>query len=218
MGSMRPTASELAEGLLRVLPVRDADDRRLSLGLYRQLAEGSPVALPRLAGAVGMPLDDVARRLEDWPGVYYDPERRVIGYLGLTIQPMTHRLRVDGRELYAWCAWDTLFLPALLGARVEVESVCRGSGQSVRLTVGPRAVESADPAGLVVSFLLPDADAMRANVIMSFCRYVHFFRSREVASAWLEEHPQTLLLSLAEAYEVGRRRSEARYGALLESA
>ena len=46
--------------------------------------------------------------------------------------------------------------------------------------------------------------------------YVHFFRSPEAASTWLAQHPQAILLSLAEAYEVGRRRSRARYGALLE--
>jgi alkylmercury lyase len=187
---MRPTANELADELLRVFPALDADDQRLSLELYRQLAEGSPVALPRLA--VGLPLDEVTRRLESWPGVYYDAERRVIGYWGLTLRPTSYRLRVGGRELFAWCAWDTLFLPALLGAKAEVQSVCRGSGQPVRLTIGSKDVESADPARLVVSFLVPDAGALRADVITSFCHYVHFFGSR-VRFRVLERGPRSSL-------------------------
>src|SRR6266436_6504449 len=126
-------------------------------------------------------------------------------------------MRVDGRELYAWCAWDTLFLPALLGTSVEVESSCRVTGAPVRLMVTPRGVESAEPAGLSVSFLLPEAEAMNANVITSFCHHVHFFSSRKAAKPWLHEHPETFLLSLADAYEFGRRMNRARYGTALDA-
>jgi len=216
MLSMQSAVSEMTEQLLRVLPVLDADDQQLSLALYRQLAQGEPVALPGLAAAAGLPLDQVARRLESWPGVYYDAERRVIGYWGLTIRPTTHRLRVDGREVYAWCAWDTLFLPALLGRTAEVGSVCRGSGDPVRLSVSPRGVESAAPERIAVSFLVPDAKAMRANMIASFCHYVHFFSVAEAAKPWLAQHPEAFLLSLDEAYEVGRLRNRARYPAALD--
>jgi len=213
--TVRPTIEALSNHLSHLFPTLDATDQRLSLALYHALAAGAPVAVPALAATLDMPADEAARRLQSWPGVYYDDTGRVIGYWGLALRPTTHRLRVKCRELYAWCAWDTLFLPALLDATAEIESMCRGSGQPVRLMVGPGAVEVEDPAELVVSFLLPQADAVRANVITSFCDYVHFFRSLEVAQTWLDEHPQAFLLSLGEAYEVGRRETQGRYGALL---
>ena len=128
---------------------------------------------------------------------------------------MPHRLRVDGRNLYAWCAWDTLFLPALLGTGVEVESSCRATGAPVRLTVTPHNVEPAEPTELSVSFLLPEAEAMSANIITSFCHYVHFFSSQEAAQPWLAQHPETFLLSLDDAYELGRYMNQARYGSAL---
>ncbi len=215
MSQARPTVEVLSGRLLNIFPALDADDQRLSLGLYRRLAEGVPVALPALATELALPRDDVARRLAAWPGVYYDAERRVIGYWGLTIKPTTHRLRVDGRDLYAWCAWDTLFLPALLGRTVEVSSVCRGSGDSVRLSVAPGGVDSAEPEGITVSFLVPDAAAVRADVMAGFCQYVHFFSSPDAARPWFAGHPAAFLLSLGEAYEVGRRRTEARYSAVV---
>jgi alkylmercury lyase len=205
----------VAAHLHKVFPALDATGQRLSLALYRELAQGAPVALPRLASLLGLPVDEVGRRLQAWPGVLYDDAQRVIGYWGLALSRTTHRLRTDGRDLYTWCAWDTLFLPALLGTTAEVRSVCRGSGEPVELTVGPSAVESGQSAGLWVSFVLPEADAVRANLVASFCHYVHFFRSREAASPWLKEHPGTFLLSLADAYEVGRRRNHLRYGGLL---
>jgi alkylmercury lyase len=217
---MQPTVSEATEQflerLLGIIPEHDTDDQRLSLALYRRLAEGSPVALAGLAAELAMPREEVDRRLAAWPGVYYDAERRVIGYWGLTIRPMTHRLRVDGRELYAWCAWDTLFLPALLGRTAEVSSVCRASGEPVRLTVSPREVESAEPEAIAVSFLTADADAMRADVITNLCHYIHFFGSADAAKPWLAQYPDAFLLTLEEAYEVGRRRNHRHYPAMVD--
>ncbi len=35
-------------------------------------------------------------------------------YWGLAIAETKHRLEVDGRALYTWCAWDSLFLPEIL--------------------------------------------------------------------------------------------------------
>src|SRR5256885_1270529 len=190
----QPDIEALSEHLLRVFPVLDPTGRRLSLSLYRELARGGPVSPSSLADRVEMPAEAAVRQLRSWPGVYYDGEQRVIGFWGLTIAPMPHRLRVSGRELYTWCAWDTLFLPALLDTTLDVESTCRASGDPVRLRVTTRGVESAQPAGLVVSFLLPDAEAMNVSVITSFCHYVHFFRSRDAARPWLDQQPDTFLL------------------------
>lgn len=214
MTPTRPTVEVVAKQLLEVFPVLDATEQRLSLALYRRLAEGSPVALSALAAELGMPRGEAERRVRDWPGVYYDPEGRVIGYWGLGLHSTAHKLRVAERELHAWCAWDTLFLPALLGQTVKVVSACRRSGQPVELTVSPREVESAQPGGVVVSFLVPDAGAVRADVIASFCHYVHFFTSAGAAQPWLAQHPAAFLLTLDEAYRVGQLRTRARYAAM----
>jgi alkylmercury lyase len=115
----------------------------------------------------------------------------------------THRLEVDGRELFAWCAWDTLFLPGVLGATARVRSRCPTTGETISLVVSPeRVVETSHPDA-VVSFLLPDRD-FDADVIQSFCHFVHLFASPEAGHAWTAEHPGTFLLSLEEAFELGR--------------
>lgn len=205
----------LSEHLAGVFPALDAVDQKLSLALYRLLAEGRPVAFAALADTAGLSPDEATRRVRNWPGVYYDGNQEVIGYWGLALSPMKHEIHIDGLTLYAWCAWDTLFLPALLGKKADVISACRGSGQPVRLRVGPTTVESADAADLLVSFLCPDADAVRADVIASFCHFVHFFQGAKAASTWLEQHPEAFLLSLAEAFELGQRRIRSMYGSTL---
>src|SRR5256885_12370894 len=60
-------------------------------------------------------------------------------------------------------------------------------------------------AGGSLSSLIPDSDRMNADVIASFCHYLHFFRSPQAALPWLAEHRDSFLLSLADAYALGRR-------------
>ena len=215
MTQTAPDVKVLAERVVSAFPTLDANGRRLSLELYNEHARGAPVSPSALADRADMRAEEVIRQLQSWPGVYYDGEQRVIGFWGLTIAPMPHRLRVNRRELYAWCAWDTLFLPALLDTTLDVESTCRASGDPVRLRVTTRGVESAQPAGLIVSFLLPDAEAMNVSVITSFCHYVHFFRSRDAARPWLDKQPDTFLLPVEDAFELGRLVNQTRYGAAL---
>ena len=193
---------ELASALLRVFPPLDESGRRMALQIYRELAQGAPV----------VPAKEALAQLRSWPGVYFDEQERVIGFWGLTILPMPHRLRIGERRLYAWCAWDTLFLPMLLGTQIDVESACRSSGEPVRLTVTPAGLDPAAPAETVVSFLLPESQAVNANVITSFCHFIHFFRSSAAASDWLAQRPGMFQLPLADAYELGRLVNRARYG------
>jgi alkylmercury lyase len=48
--------------------------------------------------------------------VFRDEEGRVVGFMGLSVVAFgEHRIELGGRTLTAWCAWDALFLPELLG-------------------------------------------------------------------------------------------------------
>lgn len=205
------TANDVVRHLLAVLPELDEDDQRFSLALYRELARGAPVPPSLLATRLGISLDEIDRRLANWPGIHRDEQRRIIGYWGLTIEPTRHKMRIRERDLYTWCAWDTLFLPALLGARAHVESTCRDTDGPVRLTVGPEAIEAASPENLWVSFVLPSADSMKRDLRASFCHNVHFFHSPDLAALHRVLPPSAFVLTLADAFEVGRARNRSRY-------
>jgi alkylmercury lyase len=207
-------ARGLAQHVLAAYPGLDDFEQRLSLALYRELARGVPVTPKVLAERVAASSDDVARRLENWPAVRRDELQRIVGYWGLTIVPTPHRMRVGERDLYGWCAWDTLFLPALLGVRAEVHSTCRATGAPVQLSVGPDALEAPVPTDLVLSFVLPEASAMRRDVVASFCSHVHFFRSAELAAGCPGLPSSTFFLTLGEAFEAGRLRNSGRYWAV----
>ena len=218
MENRRPTVLELANGLLMdVFPKLDDTKRRVALSTYRRLARGVPASLGEIAADVGGQVEEVRRILGDWIGVYTNEEKRVIGFWGLAIAQMKHRFELDGALLHTWCTWDTLFLPELLGKTARVESACEMSGQPVRLTVSPAAVEAAEPASPFVSFVAPEASRFQGDIIKRFCHYVHFFRSRDDGEAWIAKTPGTFLLTLDEAVELARLKNRVQFGALLRS-
>ncbi len=175
------------------------------------MAKGKPVSRDRLAQALGKPTDAVNHTLSQGPGLFYDESDHIIGFLGLTIKETHHRLKVNGITVYTWCAWDTLFLPQLLNVTATVTSTCAATGEEIRLTVSPSRIEAAEPHDIVVSFLTPDENELRENTITSFCHFVHFFRSRKDGDAWVAEHDGTFLLSLDDAFMVGKKKNELRF-------
>ncbi len=209
-----PSLQELADSLCAAFPKLDDAQRRLVLATYRRLARGMATSPVEIAEHAGIEIEKARRIFGDWIGVYSDEAKRVIGFWGLTIEKMKHRFEVDGAQLYTWCAWDTLFLPELLGKSARVESVCEASGKPVRLSVSPKRVELVDPGSVCISFLTPDSSRFQQDIVQNFCHYIHFFRSRKDGEAWIAKTPGTFILSLDEATELARRKNQFQFGPL----
>ncbi|MFQ5947758.1 MAG: organomercurial lyase [Acidimicrobiia bacterium] len=211
-----PTVAELADALAAATPDLGDQDRHVVLATYRLLAGGTPVTDEQVATAAGAPLVEVARRLREWPGVFRDADEAIIGFWGLARDPLDpeYRLQTAGSSaaVYAWCAWDTLFLPTVLGQTLDVTATDFRAGEPIRLTVAPEGVSRVKPSDAVVTFLVPDGP-FDADVVASFCHKVLFFANENNAAEWIAAHPDELFtLSVDEAFEVGRLVTRANYG------
>jgi alkylmercury lyase len=164
----------------------------LARALLRALAQGRPVAEPALTTAA-----------DRWPNVELDDRGRVVAFGGLSLTPTAHRFTVGGRRLYTWCAWDTLFLPALLDQPALVESSCAVTGAQVRLAVDRSGVRDVDPEDLWISFPTPGA-VSTADITATFCCHVHFIAGRPAADRWLGGHAGASVLGVRDAFELGR--------------
>lgn len=180
------------------------EEQDVAIALYRLLALGKPVTHLHLAQVSSKPVAEVDHLLEKWLGVYHDDVGNVIGFWGISVGETPHKLRINGRELYAWCAWDTLFLPALLGNVIQITSHCAQSGKEIRLTIDPGRIISVDPETAVLSFVTPDENGIREDVINSFCHSVMFFASSGLGEQWVAEHPGTFLMSVENAFELAQ--------------
>lgn len=187
-----PTVDQYWEALRAALPELSPEDQRAAVALYRKLAQGRPLGAGDVAEALEVSVDDTA--------------------------PMHHRFTVNGRTLWTWCAWDSLFIPEILGETARIESSDPGTGEVVRLTVSPTRVEAVEPEGAVVSFLLPDAhdfDTSAANVMAKFCHFVFFFASRGSGERWVARHPGTFLYSVDDAFALAKRLNAQNFGPAL---
>jgi alkylmercury lyase len=213
----RPEISSLAEAIAGSMAGLSVEEQRLAVALYRRLARGEPVPAGSLAAELGADEDEIEGTLNGWPAVYRADDGAIVAFGGLAIPEMPHRFRVDGRLLHTWCAWDALFIPELIGRSAEVESQSPVSGDLVRLTVAPEAIVAAEPHDAVVSMLSP-TERFDDDVVASFCHFVHFFTSASDAQPWLGQHRVTFLLSLDEAFELGRMTNRLCYGEALRDA
>ena len=205
----------LAAQIAAAMPDVDPALQQAALTLLRLLAKGEPVGVRRLADALGLPAAYLDETLERSPGVLRDDQRRIIGFMGLSVAPISeHRLHVERRSLWAWCAWDTLFLPELLGETARVSSRCPSTGAAISLSVTPDGPADPAPRETVASFLVPEQQ-FDANVLQSFCHFVHFFASPDAAASWIAEHPGTFSLSIDDAYRLGKLTNRASFGAAL---
>lgn len=182
----------------------DADEQHVSLALYRLLAEGGPVASEALAERAGVSLARVGGLLDESPEVFRDDGGRVVAFAGLSLAQTKHRFEVDGRGLYTWCAWDTLFIPELLGRTAHITSTCPTGGETIELTVTPRGVEGATPDSSVLSMRAPTDCCAGDDLIARFCQHVHFFTTRDAAESWLADEADGFVLSLDQGFELGR--------------
>ena len=93
--------------------------------------------------------------------------------------------------------------------------------KTISLTVTPDSgISDIEPNETVISFMIPDTDEVRSDVIKSFCHYVNFFESRNSAEEWIsqsEKKDDLLILSLEDAYMIALRRNELQLGEILNS-
>lgn len=194
-------ARQLRDRLLEYGP----DHLRLLVRVMRELAQGRPLTaaqVDRFIAELGSAPDAAHHVLREV--TERDASDQIVGALGLSLRDHPHRLSVEGVSLSAWCAADTLFLPAILQQPVTIESPSPVTGQPNRLRVSPERVEVVSPAGAVVSLVLLDPrrehTASVEAIWSAFCHHSHFFASRDEAERWAPGRDDIAILSVDEGF------------------
>jgi alkylmercury lyase len=201
------------EFVRQFMPRLDDDEKRIALGIYRGIAHSGKVSPQELAKSTRIPPSRVGNIVSSWPGVYRDEARDIIGFWGLTAQPVSrHILEIDGRVRYAWCAWDCLFLPEILGETLRVRSTCPQTDGEITLTVRPTSIVHVHPESTVLSILIPDVASCERDVVSHFCHFVHFFSDEPSARKWTSTRERTHVMSLEQGMRLARMKNEWQFG------
>lgn len=213
MKNQQDNLQEIANQVSSALPKMNDQQRHISLQIYRLLAKGNPVAVNQLTSSLGLSEDFVRTTLKEWPAVFYDEKGLIVGYWGLSLSKMKHLFIVDDKELYTWCAWDTLFIPQIIKKKAEVKSECPVTHEEIQLTVTPSGVDKTSDSNVYVSFLIPDK--IDDSIITKFCHYIYFFKSLDAAKSWTLKNEGTFVLPLNDAYLIAKKKNSIQYGNLL---
>ena len=199
-------ARKMADRLLDYGPNRS----RLLLQVLRNLAIGYPITgeqVDQIIADLGIERDEAHTFLREV--TERDADDNIVGIMGLSLNDHPHRFRVNGVSLAAWCAEDTLFLPAMLKQTAIVESYSPVNKETIRLAVNPERVEDVSPASAVISMVIvdPGQDDMASVVAIwnAFCEHIHFFASREEAEQWAAGRDDIVILTVDEGFELGRQ-------------
>lgn len=176
----------------------------LSRQILQLLAEGQPVTPERLAEVSGQSVEFIRTTFSTLQncGCEFNEQGALIGD-ALTLTPTRHRFRVKNHDLYAWCALDTLFLPALINQTAEITSTCPQTGAVIHLTVSPDGIEAVSPPETALSIVF--TSGCTSGINGSFCGQIHYFISREAAVQWVGGRMDFAVLSVIEAFELARQ-------------
>lgn len=194
-------ADRLADGMGELAGERTPETWDIRLAAWRLLSKGEPVAVEAIAQQAGRDGTEVQRCLHGSSDVTVDG--RIDAVMGLSLRPTQHRIRIEGKQLYTWCALDLLFIPLALGVTAEIESTSPASGESVCALVTPNGVEHIDPTTAVVSVVPIRLGS--SEIRGAFCNFVHFFSSEGDASSWRADNPDGWVLPATYAFQLGTR-------------
>lgn len=178
-------------------------DLRVTFKTIQALAKGKPVSPNQLSDIWGMPLDQVQvilKQAEETGRVEIDTQGNLVGAV-LSLNPTQHHILMDNQRLYAWCAYDAMYAPGVVGMPAQIVSEDPVTGKSIQVSITPDGVETIQPEGAVVSVFDPGGD-MSAGPESTRCTHMLFFESRESANQWMQGRTGVSILTVGEIFEL----------------
>ena len=170
---------------------------------FEALRAGERPAIEELAKRSGLPqfkVDEIVEAFVSTGRAQLDQERRISGIVGLTLDLTRHRIELEGTELFTWCAFDAIGIPAALRSDAAVSTVCRQCGEPIEVEIRGGLTSGHSP----VRGWLPTMDQC-ANVRNDFCPDANLFCSIEHLNAWRNRAgmPDGLVMDLDALIELG---------------
>ncbi len=205
--------------LLNLLPDQfinlSENNRGLALEIYRRLGEGQPVQLEDLVEDKEISLEEAKEFLDNSGGVFYNDDGDIVGFWGIALPKMPHKIITEKQTIYGWCAWDALFIPQLLGESATIESLSP-TKEIIKLKISEQGDLLEGSENIMVSFLEPDAGKMMENVVANFCHYIFLFKDKSSGEEWVKQHEGTFLLPLQDVITLSKVKNQRQFGDLLE--
>jgi Alkylmercury lyase len=192
-------------GLHRLRTLTEGE-RELYRWILRSFGAGGPPGPEELAGAASeleLEVETTLELLQQRDLVHHDPSSgAILVAYPFSGRPTAHRVRLNGREVYAMCALDALGIAPMLGEPIEILSRDPLTGDGIRVELAPEGDGDWQPheAVVVSGTTGPGESCDRC------CPVLNFFASAESAERWLglNSHVRGLVVPMQDAITAGR--------------
>ena len=203
MNSLQLTVRQLQ----KLLPDLKKEERQISKLLYQKLALGRPVTIEKIANELQKSIQDIQDHLRQMVYVEYNEVREISAYRGVTLNQSNHYVFHNNSIIYTWCAFDTLFLSALLAEPVSISSICPTCGKTIAFTVADQSSACLKDADIIMSFVIPNKRHYSEDLQNAFCCSVHFFCNQQCGSDWENLSDEITFFNLTESLVIARERN-----------
>lgn len=181
------------EAFLRIISTLGID--RVKNVFHAFLKNGRPILISKLAVLLDVSEDDALELAQNKGELSEQGE--LVGFLGLSLVPTSHKMLIDNKVFYAWCAADTLLFPAILNLNVEILSKDTLTNEPIKITVNNNFLTSVEPPEAMISWV-DDVDDQ--NIRSSICNRVHFFASVESVNKWHHDNQDARIFTVEDFY------------------
>jgi hypothetical protein len=173
--------------------------------ILRKVARGEVPdsdGLAYLAEEMGVERDAALAALARDDLIHTDTAGRVKVAYPFSGKPTAHRVRLDGRDVYAMCAIDALGMAPMFNEPVTIDSRDPMTGEGVHVDLTPDGQASWTPESAVVVA----GSCCAGDAYNGCCQVLNFFSTPVSAEQYLRERTDVSghVISITEASEAGR--------------
>jgi hypothetical protein len=127
-----------------------------------------------------------------------DPEGRITGIHGLSTAPTAHRITHADGDVFTWCAFDAIGIPAALGLDAQTRTTCPTCGSDLDVTyAGGQPTAEAD-----LRLWLPTMQC--DNVLSAVCAHANLYCDDQHLTATVADDAIGTILTVPAAADLGR--------------
>ncbi len=140
---------DFLDGIEAFLRSFSAEEVAVTRAAFQELLRGRATGVESVARVLRFPasvIETAVARLVERGTMACDAETgEIVAARGLTLATTPHMLRLDGRQLHAFCAVDAVGIPAALHLDARAESQCHLCGTPLTVTFADGVVTEAPP-------------------------------------------------------------------------
>ncbi|MCP4996009.1 MAG: hypothetical protein GY934_19860 [Gammaproteobacteria bacterium] len=160
-------------------------------------------------GEMAQWVDDVdlaVRVLKQSDLALFDEVGEPIGAYPFTMEQREHKLTINGRTVHSMCAMDSLSVAPMFDISLEINSVCRVTGDAVRIQQRGYEILNPDEVRDIYFGISWSAASSCCPCADGLCTEMIFLKGVSVTTQWLSEDSENReLFSLDEAIDFGAR-------------